>query len=376
MLRFTQIVQNLVLRGNIRANARLNELDTTASKELTSVRLRPETKAYLQAQSEIFGVSLSQVINIILDGVVSMETKTTASNKINQIYDRIMTLFEAHHINVIDMAKMLSAYDIKLTQLRTPEVFIDLLSTEVIKDIALWFGVDYRWVIGETDRMYEPREIVWYKSAYSFSMYLAQMNYIHNDLKIYVVKKSNVDFKDAERTDNNEERLDMGFVISYEYEVNGVQFTRYEVGEFQRWNYEKCRGYLRFIFYFLDNMRSRIRSYGVSLSENAIDGLVDGTVMPATLKSQMHESWLLLEKIGDIKRNYDIEQDNFEYLQRTERLIKLVGANSPIICVQPAIQNFANGWMIKFETKDGIQNEFYRDFGHACEDIAEKCLIK
>ncbi|HHR6019713.1 TPA: hypothetical protein ACS7Z7_003399 [Providencia alcalifaciens] len=39
-------------------------------KEVTSIRLRPKTRAVLQVYSENLGISVSQIINIMVDGVV------------------------------------------------------------------------------------------------------------------------------------------------------------------------------------------------------------------------------------------------------------------------------------------------------------------
>lgn len=49
-------------------------------KEVTSIRLRPKTRVVLQAYSENLGISVSQIINIMVDGVVE-QTLQCASCK-------------------------------------------------------------------------------------------------------------------------------------------------------------------------------------------------------------------------------------------------------------------------------------------------------
>lgn len=73
MLSLTKIIQSLIFAGNAKAQQEAHDVQD-GKKEITSIRLRPHTRAYLQAQSEVLGVSVSQLINIIVDGVVSAET--------------------------------------------------------------------------------------------------------------------------------------------------------------------------------------------------------------------------------------------------------------------------------------------------------------
>lgn len=378
MFRFTQLLQSLITMGNRAAEERISQLEEISAKELTTVRLRPETKAYLQSQSESLGVSLSQVINIILDGVVSMEMKPAAYNKINRIYDRIMSLFELHNINPVDMTKMLSGYGIKLSQIRKPDTFIDNLSMDMIKDIADWFSVDYKWIIGETERMYSPKENTWYKDAYGFSLTLLEKSFRLPEFKVSIVKNNNVSFEGAEKFDDQFAELHIGFLLSYEHQVNGVNFTKYEVGEFQRWNYEKCRGYLRFIFYFLDSVRMKIKCQGVSFNEEIVDGLMAGRLFPSTIKGMLSETWFIAEQIGHIENNYDIEINPVEYLNRFNRLIRLLrfGSFVTILDIEYTTKDFSYGWMVKYACGKEIHTEFYRDISSGLDDIYDKYITE
>lgn len=378
MFRFTQLVQSLIKMGNRVAEDRISQLEETSSKELTTVRLRPQTKAYLQSQSESLGVSLSQVINMVLDGVVSMEMKPAVDNKIKGIYDRIMSLFELHNINPVDMTKMLSGYGIKLSQVRNPDIFIDNLSMDMIKDIASWFSVDYKWIIGETETMYSPNENVWYKNAYNFSLTLLEKSFRLPEFKVSIVKNNYISFEDVERLGDQFKQLHIGFILSYEHQVNGIKFTKYEVCEFQRWNYEKCRGYLRFIFYFLDSIGLKIKYQGVSFNEEIVDGLISGKLIPSTIKGIFSETWFVRELIGDIKYNYDIEQDTVEYLRRFDRLIHLIGNNGNVYIsgIEPVTKDFLYGWEIKYISSDEHHTEFYRDLSMGLDDIYDKYMIE
>lgn len=378
MFRFTQLLQSLIKTGNMVAEDRISQLEDTSVKELTTVRLRPETKAYLQSQSETLGVSLSQVINMILDGVVSMEMKPAADNKIKGIYDRIMSLFELHNINTVDMAKMLSGYGIKLSHLRNPDKFIDILSMDMIKGIADWFSINYKWIIGETNELYSPRDNTWYKDSYGFSLLLLEKSFRHSDLKVSVVKANNVSFENAEKLEEQYSRLYVGFILSYTSTINGVSFTKYEVCEFQRWNYDKCRGYLKFIFYFLDSVRSKINCQGVSFNEEIVDGLMAGRLFPSTIKGMLSETWFIAERIDHIESNYDVEINPVEYLNRFNRLIRLLrfGSSVTILDIEYTTKDFSYGWIIKYSCNGEFHTEFYHSLATGLDDIYDKFFVE
>lgn len=378
MFRFTQLLQSLIKTGNMVAEDRISQLEDTSVKELTTVRLRPETKAYLQSQSETLGVSLSQVINMILDGVVSMEMKPAADNKIKGIYDRIMSLFELHNINTVDMAKMLSGYGIKLSHLRNPDKFIDILSMDMIKEIADWFSINYKWIIGEANELYSPRDNTWYKDSYGFSLLLLEKSFRHSGLKVSVVKANNVSFENAEKLEEQFSRLYVGFILSYTSTVNGVSFTKYEVCEFQRWNYDKCRGYLRFIFYFLDSIRTKINCQGVSFNEEIVDGLMAGRLFPSTIKGMLSETWFIADRIGHIESNYDVEINPVEYLNRFNRLIRLLrfGSSVTILDIEYTTKDFSYGWIIKYSCNGEFHTEFYHSLATGLDDIYDKFFVE
>lgn len=369
MFRLTQLFQSLIATGNKTAVEKMKSDQEQSAKELTSVRLRPETKTYLQVQSETLGVSLSQVINIILDGVVSMETKTATENKAKAIYDRIMTLFESHKINSVEMVKMLSNYNLKLSHLSSADLFLDHVTDEMIKDISEWFSVDYEWIIGNTNTIYSPRYNIWYKSSYEFSLSILNKSYNLTDFKVFAIKNSNVSFEQAEIRNDNESRLDIGFAFSYKNEVNGVWFTKYEVCEFQHWNYDKCRGYLRFIFYFLDSLYGRINCRAVSFDEHIVDGLRSGRILYSSIVDKSDESWYVRERVGNIKDNIYIEQSPERYLLKFDELIYLLIKYDVIYHIKYTNKDNLYGWEVKYRHDGAMIEAFYMDVAGGIKDI-------
>lgn len=377
MFRITKLLQSLLTIGNEKASERMSLVAEVSTKEITSIRLQPQTKAYLQTQSETLGISVSQFINIILDGVVAQETKSSTDNKVNMIYDRIMSIFESHHINPIDMTKMLSSHGITLSKVRSPELFTDAITIDMINDIAQWFSIDYKWLTGETNDIYKTRNIIWYKNIYGMCLEMIKRLYLHNDLKVYVVKNEGVTFEHAEACDNNEKRLDMGFIFSYSININGVNFTKYEVCEFQRWNYSRCREHLQAIFYFLDKMdrtslSRRIRYYGISFHSKIIDTLRSGEVFPVNLEKEMIETWYPNEHIPNMVDVHEIK----EKVKKTDHLIAILNDRHLNIDFTETIQNFSHGWNISYTENTERRTEFHHDLSPGLINIYNKCAPK
>lgn len=74
------------LIASLSENASLVESEASKSptgkqvKEVTSIRLEPEVRAYLHAQSQALGISVSQIIGIILKGVIEQSSHDVHAN--------------------------------------------------------------------------------------------------------------------------------------------------------------------------------------------------------------------------------------------------------------------------------------------------------
>ncbi|MBJ9635504.1 conjugal transfer protein TraE [Citrobacter freundii] len=312
MYSFTQLIQSLLSSGHSKAVQESVLADSIGPKELTSIRLKPSTRAYLQAQSDHLGISLSQSINMIIDGVVELET-SPVKNSFDTIYDRIMMLFDSHNIMPLDRRRMLSKYGVTTAILKSRDDFLDLVTPEMISDLSDWFCVRQKWLNGVSTEICETRNIIWYKNAEGMALTMMEQALLNKGLKVYVIKRHGIDLQRAEEIDDTANNLDMGFIFETSRTVAGVTFRRFEICEFQRWNYVRCREHLKLIFKFLDQYSERFRHSrapisfdGISLEDEVLEPLCNGKLLPAQLSKEFyhHQIWYPEDHIADVNHQY------------------------------------------------------------------------
>lgn len=287
-----KIVQSLITSGNSRANERNTEVEE-GPKEITSIRLKPQTRAYLQVQSETLGISVSQLINIMIDGVVELET-APLKNEIDSLYDRLMMLFESHKISPLDMSRMLHKYGVTLSKIKSRDTMLDLITPEMLKEVSGWFGTNLTWLNGTSEEIYS-RNIDWYKNPDWMILAIIDRLIKYRKVDVYALKREGIELSEAENYDTTALNLSMGFVIKYKHTVDNVTFDRYEICEFQRWNYVVCRDGLKDIFrglYELEKRNQGVSLYGYSIENNILDKLPRGRIFPSQLENTMGKNGL------------------------------------------------------------------------------------
>ncbi|POE07523.1 hypothetical protein BV921_19185 [Pectobacterium odoriferum] len=113
-----------------------------------SVRIKPESRAFLDMHAERIGVSKSTLYGIILEGVLS-EARASTSDKIMGVYERFCLLMDAHSVNVLQQAQLLAPFGISQGALSSAERTLDLLNPQVLHQLASWFEIDVQWLFCE-----------------------------------------------------------------------------------------------------------------------------------------------------------------------------------------------------------------------------------
>ncbi|MBN3171178.1 hypothetical protein [Pectobacterium brasiliense] len=113
-----------------------------------SVRIKPESKAFLDMHAERIGVSRSTLYGILLEGVLS-EARASTADKMMGVYERFCLLMDVHGLNVLQQAQLLTPFGISQGALSSAERTLDLLNFQVLNQLALWFEVDVKWLICE-----------------------------------------------------------------------------------------------------------------------------------------------------------------------------------------------------------------------------------
>lgn len=105
----------------------------------------------------------------------------------------------------------------------------------------------------------------------------------------------------------------MGFIFETNRTVAGVTFRRFEICEFQRWNYVRCREHLKLIFKFLDQYNEKFRHSstsisfdGISLDDEVLEPLRNGKLLPAQLRDKFyhHQIWYPEDHTADVNHQY------------------------------------------------------------------------
>ncbi|MHC6758250.1 conjugal transfer protein TraE [Yersinia ruckeri] len=286
-----KIIQSLIATGNSRAKEQNVGIEE-GPKEITSIRLKPQTRTYLQAQSEALGISVSQLINIMVDGVVEMET-APLNNLIDSLYDRLMLVFESHHIKPLDMSRMLSKYGVTLSKIKSRDSMLDIITPEMLKEVSDWFGVNSGWLSGEKEDIYPRNCIHWDKHPDNMILSVIDRLIKHRNIDVYVIKTDGVSFEEAENHDDATHNMRMGFLIKYQYSVEDVTFDKYELCEFQRWNYVRCRNDLKAVFdgiIKLEGLYTGVHLHGRSLDMKVMDKLIEGKVFPPLLEDVLRRN--------------------------------------------------------------------------------------
>lgn len=361
----TKILSSLLSGGQERAVKQMADEDD-GRKEVTSIRLRPQTRAWLQAQSETLGISVSQMINIMVDGVISIETSPRQS-RIDTMYDRLMLLFESHGIAPLEMSRMLGQYGITLSALKSRDATLDLITPELINDVSGWFGVNASWLSATTEEVYPRRSLSWYKNAEGMAVSVIERNILHGNLDVYVIRSDGVSFQQAEMQDNNTHSLNLGFVLKYRVTVGGVGFSRFEFSEFQRWNYGPCREDLQRVFRFIGELSRRhgaVQLHGRTLKEGIFDRIYAGRILPLQLDEALNRSgWWDPDEFA--------AEAGSEYKEKKfSRYLDAYFSTSPgtLVPMRSEHSRYPEGWMVR-TWKDEEEPNKYFSLADALDDV-------
>ncbi|RLM24739.1 hypothetical protein BIY29_08455 [Brenneria alni] len=113
-----------------------------------SVRIKPESRAFLDMHAERIGVSKSTLYGIILEGVLS-EARASTADKMMGVYERFCLLMDAYGVNVLQQAQLLAPFGISQGALSSAERTLDLLNAQVLHQLASWFEIDVKWLFCE-----------------------------------------------------------------------------------------------------------------------------------------------------------------------------------------------------------------------------------
>jgi hypothetical protein len=254
----------------------------------TSLRLKPETRHFLEAQARVLNTSLQGVIDTILDGVMEATTDDPAA-KLRSIRERFFMLIDSHHLDLPTAVELMSDHGFTLSALASNERLLDLMTPQAIAHLADTFHVRRDWLTGSSDSSVRASsEGRWYKSVPSVARKLVEYKHAGLRPELMFIRRRGADFDHAYEEDDKGEcpSEPVGIVLRLHRSTRSRKdFTTYQVWEFERWNYGPCRQDLKLLIAFCEQLRLPV--VGHELHEEGIDQLLSGARLPVALLSRL-----------------------------------------------------------------------------------------
>jgi hypothetical protein len=259
-------------------------------KQPTSIRLKPETRHFLECQASALNTSVQGLINTILDGVVEASLDKTSAT-LRTMRERFFLLFEAHQLNLPDIVGILRTHDFTLSALENHARFYDLLDQRTLDYLAGIFSVQKQWLTGAS-AVATPSgsEYRWYKNFPAIARKLRKHKADGLQPRIMFVRRGSANFAQARELGDATNREPIGVVVQLRRKIDdGRYFDTAEVYEFERWNYWRCREQIKLLICFCEE--TGLSFDGYECPESVIRELENGTVLPITTLRSASVSW-------------------------------------------------------------------------------------
>jgi hypothetical protein len=269
---------------------RANELgdDPSMAGAATTIRLSPEARRFYEAQAEVFGgASLSAIIAMTLDGVMRATKgeidSPAARNRrtVDALRDRFAYVHQAHEVAPTTMVELLKPHGFSMSALRDETQLTNLLTDAVIDETAERFHVSRGWLLGQGPSTGEAGR--WYKAPGNVCRRVIELAEAGLRPEVICIRREKADFERAFTEGDGAPEEPVGLLLETQIVTeSGKKFPTYEVWEFQRWNYPKCRLYFKALVLWLEKaQKQRLLGWrGVELPRDIFRGLRTGDLLP------------------------------------------------------------------------------------------------
>ncbi|EGD0798137.1 hypothetical protein IAQ76_001170 [Salmonella enterica] len=125
------------------------EESVPASSAQFSVRIRPESRVFLDRCAEHLGISRAALFGLCIDGIVA-EARDSVADRASTLYERFCLLIDAHGLSVVEQAQLLASWGIRASVLASQDRTLDLLNKPLLQQLSTWFDVDVNWLLGDS----------------------------------------------------------------------------------------------------------------------------------------------------------------------------------------------------------------------------------
>lgn len=247
------------------------------------VVVRPETRAFLEAQANYLGGSIAGVAGAILDGVaMATQGRDGGPAALRGVAERFNLLIQEHRLSFPAAVDALDDLGFTLADFASVEALQLKLSSTTLRQVAERFYVNYDWLAGKSDSVSDGATHRWYKAAEVAAEKIldAKRQGAAAELIIVIKKDADLDMLDD---DGDWTKLPHFIPILARSKLlpGGEELQTYEIWEEGRWSYWRCRDYIKLAVHFA--LRVDVHVYGRSLSANDYDRLQTGRALPATI---------------------------------------------------------------------------------------------
>lgn len=247
------------------------------------VVVRPETRAFLEAQAAYLGGSIAGVAGAILDGVaMATQGRDGGSAALRGVAERFSILIQEHGLSFPAAVEALSDLGITLADLASVESLQLKLSSPVLRSVSERFYVEYDWLAGKGDQVFHLTPHCWYKSMdiAADKLVEAKNSCSQTELTLFIKKGADLAMLD-DRQDWSRLPHFIPVLTRSTALPGGETLETFEAWDEGRWSYQPCREHIKLVVYFA--RRLGVYVTGKHLAPADYDLLINGEALPATV---------------------------------------------------------------------------------------------
>lgn len=255
---------------------------TDNQKVGTTIRLEPEVRNFIESQAHVLGVSLHDVISMILKGVM-LSTVNPLSIREELLIDRFFEIFHVHGITLEDIPSFFQKEKIKASNLKNRTQLIELIDDETLDKMSSIFSVEKDWLEGVSDNPSDPLGFQkrWYKNSAILAENIFNVLKNKNEVKLMFLVSDKTTQETLAAAINSKDFFENPCTILVGLEINHtgykVPFTSYEIWPGESWDYPATRHFLKCILMFCQE--ARIPFTELSLSRSDFSKVKEGKML-------------------------------------------------------------------------------------------------
>lgn len=291
--RFVPSLQEILYRLVGAATDASLKQPTSANPGRFPVVVRPETRAFLEAQAAYLGGSIAGVAGAILDGVaMATQGRDSGAAALRGVAERFGILIKEHDLSFPAAVEALSDLGITLADLASVESLQLKLSSPVLRSVAERFYVEYDWLAGKGDQVFRPTPHCWYKSMEVAAEKLVEAKHscTETELTLFIKQGADLEMVDDSHDWSRQPHF-LPMLTRSKALPGGETLQTFEAWDEGRWSYQPCREHIKLVVYFAYHLGIYVN--GRHLAPADYDLLINGEALPATVigRNPRHISW-------------------------------------------------------------------------------------